>query len=116
MRDKNRQYSAKSQSNVMSKPSINIHAKVGSLVHIKEEKDKGSARELYIVVKNDEPDNNLRIKKLLHSIGGDQVALRPKEYIIGRDKVYLAPNQPSQLSGPSPNLLLLFVHFTKLIM
>ena len=98
IRDKNRQYSAKSQANAQSKPSMPIQAKVGSLVHIKEEKDKGSARELYIVVKDTEP-NHLRIKKLLHSLGNNQMSLRQKEYTIGRDKVYFAPNQPS---GPPP--------------
>ena len=98
VRDRNRQYSAKSKANTYSRPAIPTQAKVGSLVHLKDEKDKGSARELYIVV-NDSESDYLRIKKLLHSLGNHQMSLRQKEYIIGRNKVYLAPNQPS---GPPP--------------
>ena len=101
-RDKNRQYSAKSQSNSQSKPSTTAHVKVGNLVHLKEEKDKGSARELYIVVDSTEPEH-LKIKKLLHSLGNNQMSLRHEEYVVTKDKVYLAPNQPSgPPSSPPP--------------
>ena len=93
-REKNRQYSAKSQSNSRSKPSPTTQGRVGNLVHLKEEKDKGSARELYIVVDSKEPDH-VKIKKLLHSLGNNQMSLRHEEYAVSTDKIYLAPNQPS---------------------
>ena len=63
--DKNNQYSVKSKSKAFSKPSEQVRFGIGSLVHFKDEKDKGSTRELYIVVGGEEP-NKTRVKKQLH--------------------------------------------------
>ena len=105
-REKNRQYSAKSQSNSQSKPSTTTQVRIGNLVHLKEEKDKGSARELYIVVDSKDPDH-VKIKKLLHSLGNNRMSLRHEEYVVSADKIYLAPNQPSGPPSTPPPFALI---------
>ena len=91
-RDKNRNYAAKSQASNNAKEPSHPKFQIGDLVHIKDEKSKGSARELYIVMKNTEPEH-LKIKKLLHAFGNDQTSLRHQEYTIAKNRVYPAPNQ-----------------------
>ena len=93
LRAKNLEYAAKSQSNQASKLPEPAMAKVGNLVYLKKEKQKGSARHLYIITKIDD-DLQLRIRKILHSLDQFPIKLRPEEYKVRQEDVYLAPNQP----------------------
>ena len=93
LRTKNLQYSAKSKSNQSSKSAESARAEAGNLVYLKGEKEKGSSRHLYIVTKIGD-DSKLYIRKILHSLEQFPIKLRPEEYVVRQEDVYLAPNQP----------------------
>ena len=93
LRTKNLQYAAKSQSNQASKYPESAMAKVGSLVYLKTEKEKGSARHLYVVTRIDD-ESKLHVRKILHSLEQFPIKLRPEEYTVRQEDVFLAPNQP----------------------
>ena len=103
LKTRNNQYSSKARSNAFSKPPSNVNLKTGSLVHFKEEQNKGSTRELYIVVDHKNP-KEVRVRKLLHSLGEDRMSLRPKEYVVIPEKLFLAPNQQVTPSSGTPIL------------
>ena len=52
LRNINNKYSSKARSTAFSRNPESIHLNIGSLVHLKEESNKGSTRELYIVIDN----------------------------------------------------------------
>ena len=93
LRLKNHEYSSRSQSNKTSKVASPAKAVVGNLVYLKNEKEKGSARNLYIVT-GIHSDQKLKIRKILHSLEEFPIKLRPEEYMVRQEDVYLAPNQP----------------------
>ena len=94
LRNKNQEYAAKSQSNSASKVKEPAMAVIGNLVYLKNEKLKGSARHLYIVTRTS-TDLSLQIRKILHSLEKFPIKLRPEQYTVRQEDVYLAPNQPS---------------------
>ena len=94
LRSKNLQYAAKSKSNESSKPAQPAMVKEGNLVYLKTEKEKGSARHLYLVVKIDD-EAKLKVRKILHSMEQFPIKLRPEEYTVRQEDVFLAPNQPN---------------------
>ena len=76
-----------------SVPPISANAKVGHLVHVKNEKSKEAVRPTYIVT-NKIDKSLISLNKMLHNHTVKPVKLQQKPYIVKQTDVYLAPNQP----------------------
>ena len=92
------QFSSKSKASVQ-KQSKRANAKPGQLVFLKDDGDKLSRRELYLVLDIKESDETLNICKLLHTISNKVATLQPHNitYRVKQSDVFLAPNQPVEI-------------------
>ena len=113
-RTDNNPYSAKSKSKT-KEPACRANAVEGQLVFHKQEGDKNTRRDLYIVIDKDTDNETLTICKVRDAISNKAASMVPHDaryrYNVRQTDIILAPNQPPPplkydamptFSGPLP--------------
>ena len=92
----NNHYGARSKSTI-KKPAKSANASKGQLVFLKNEIDKHSRRDLYIVIDSDLLSQELVIAKILHLLSNVPITFQPHNfnYRVKQTDVILSPNQPT---------------------
>ena len=91
----NNSYSAKSKSQVNTAASP-ANAQKGHLIFLKDDGNKLTRRDLYLVTDTNSQDQTVTACKILNSFGNKPASIHPNHYLykVKQTEIYLAPNQP----------------------
>ena len=79
---------------------------IGTLVFIKNEHDKKTAREMYLVVEKgpEHKPNTILVQKLIHVLDNKRGEIRPRKYLVKPEQLMVIPGFNNVIPVPHPTL------------
>ena len=79
---------------------------IGTLVFIKNEHDKKTAREMYLVVEQgpEHKPNTILVQKLIHVLDNKRGEIRPRKYLVKPEQLMVIPGFNNVIPVPHPTL------------